>query len=76
MVYLMIDKRYRVVFMIVKLSIIMTTIGIFNNLVTLINQNFGHHLDDEYDLGSHINKVFANIRKTTRGSITPILIVV
>ena len=54
----------------------MTTIGTFNNLVTLINQNFGHHLNDEYDLGSHIDKVFANIIKTTRGPITSILIVV
>ena len=54
----------------------MTTIGTFNNLVTLINQNFGHYLDDEYDLRIHIDKVFANIRKTTRGSISSILIVV
>ena len=72
----MTGKRYCVVFMIIKLSIIMTTIGTFNNLVTLINQNFGHHLDDEYDLRIHIDKVFANIRKTTRGSISSILIVV
>ena len=41
-----------------------------------LNQNFGHHLDNEYDLGSHIDKVFANIIKTTRGLITLILIVV